>query len=177
MILEWFPPKEFYKLSVSVEKKSERFPYFCKNYCQRKIGTFLWATLYVLHHWCISRNSPKFSKWLICRILVNSSFQANNITRAQKSAQGIDREHNWELLITHPPLCLTKTRPITTTFLISNTLVPNPYSHGTTFDPQFNIKFKVHLMYLPQSYIQILHGLKIDNGIQQCVSSSWIGIF
>ena len=46
MILEWLPPKEFYKLPVTVEKKSWRFPYFCKSYCQRKIGTFLWATLY-----------------------------------------------------------------------------------------------------------------------------------
>ena len=162
---------------VSTKRFPWRFPYFCTKLLPKKIGTFLWATLYVLHHRCVSRNSPKFSKWLICRILVNSSFQANNITRAQKSVQGIDREHNWELLITHPPLCLTKTRPITTMFLISNTFVPNPYSHGKTVDPQFNIKFKVHLMYLPQSYIQILHGLKIDNGNQQCVSSSWIGIF
>ena len=47
MILEWFPPKEFYKLPVSVEKKSWRFPYFCKSYRQRKIGTFLWVTLYL----------------------------------------------------------------------------------------------------------------------------------
>ena len=41
-----FPPKEFYKLPVTVEKKSWRFLYFCKSFCQRKIGTFLWATLY-----------------------------------------------------------------------------------------------------------------------------------
>ena len=32
LILEWFLRKEFYKLPVSVEKKSERFPYFCKSY-------------------------------------------------------------------------------------------------------------------------------------------------
>ena len=57
MILEWLPPKEFYKLPVTVEKKSWRFPYFCKSYCQRKIGTFLWATLYkrrVLLIWSLS---------------------------------------------------------------------------------------------------------------------------
>ena len=54
LILEWFPPKEFNKLPVTVEKKSWRsikswrFPYFCKRYCQRKMGTFLWATLYIL---------------------------------------------------------------------------------------------------------------------------------
>ena len=47
LILEWFTSKELYKLPVSVEKKSWRFPYFCKRYCQRKIGTFLWATLYI----------------------------------------------------------------------------------------------------------------------------------
>ena len=47
MILKWFPPKEFYKLSVSVKKKSWSFPYFCKSYYQRKIETFLWATLYI----------------------------------------------------------------------------------------------------------------------------------
>ena len=29
-----------------MEKKSWRFPYFCKSCCQRKIGTFLLATLY-----------------------------------------------------------------------------------------------------------------------------------
>ena len=45
---EMFPPKEFYKLPVSVEKKSWSFPYFCKSYCQRKIETFLWATLYMV---------------------------------------------------------------------------------------------------------------------------------
>ena len=45
LILEWFTPKKFYKLTVSVENKSWRFPYFCKSYFQRKIGTFLWATL------------------------------------------------------------------------------------------------------------------------------------
>ena len=46
LILEWFTSKEFNKLPVSVEKKSWRFPFFCKSYCQRKIGIFLWATLY-----------------------------------------------------------------------------------------------------------------------------------
>ena len=51
LILESVPPKEFYKLPVSVEKKSWTFPYFCKSYCQRKIGTFWWATLY-LHFNC-----------------------------------------------------------------------------------------------------------------------------
>ena len=45
MILEWFTLKEFYKLPVSVDKKSWRFPHFYKSYCQRKIGTFLWANL------------------------------------------------------------------------------------------------------------------------------------
>ena len=30
LILEWFPPKEFYKLPVNVKKISWRFPYFCK---------------------------------------------------------------------------------------------------------------------------------------------------
>ena len=46
LILEWFTSKVFNKLPVSVEKKSWRFPFFCKSYCQRKIGIFLWATLY-----------------------------------------------------------------------------------------------------------------------------------
>ena len=41
LILEWFSPKEFYKLPVTVEKNPWRFPYFCKSYYQRKIGTFL----------------------------------------------------------------------------------------------------------------------------------------
>ena len=46
LILEWFTSEEFYKLPVSVEKNFWRFPYFHKSYCQRKIGIFLWATLY-----------------------------------------------------------------------------------------------------------------------------------
>ena len=36
MILEWFPPKEFYELPVSVEKKSWRFPYFVKKLLSNK---------------------------------------------------------------------------------------------------------------------------------------------
>ena len=46
--------------------------------------------------------------------------------------------HNGELLITcpHRPLCFKKTRTtITTALLISNTVVLNPYSHSTPFDP------------------------------------------
>ena len=35
------------------------------------------------------------------------------------------------------PLCFKKIRTTTTTtFLISNTIVSNPYSHSTAFDPQ-----------------------------------------
>ena len=43
--------------------------------------------------------------------------------------------------------------------VISNTVVPNPYS-------------QVSLIDLSQSDIQILYGLQIDNGIRQCVNSS-----
>ena len=46
LIQEWFTQKEFYKLPVSAEKKSWRFHYFFKSYCQNKIETFFWATLY-----------------------------------------------------------------------------------------------------------------------------------
>ena len=60
MILEWFTPKEFYKLPVSVEKKSWKFPYFCKSYCQRKIETFLWATLYFRHEGIVSNKLTKY---------------------------------------------------------------------------------------------------------------------
>ena len=62
MIVEWFPPKEFYKLPVTVEKKTWRFPYFCKNYCQRKKETFLWATLYI-------RNYFVSLQQILCHIL------------------------------------------------------------------------------------------------------------
>ena len=47
--------------------------------------------------------------------------------------------HNWELLITCPrrPLCFKKIRTTTTTaFLISNTVVLNPYSHRPAFNLQ-----------------------------------------
>ena len=52
----------------------------------------------------------------------------------------------------------------TTAFKISKTVVPNPYSQVTFLD-------------LLQSDIQILYGRQIDNGIRQCVGSSWTGIF
>ena len=35
--------------SSNCGEKILRFAYFCKSYCQRKLGTFLWATLYVIH--------------------------------------------------------------------------------------------------------------------------------
>ena len=47
--------------------------------------------------------------------------------------------HNQELLFTcpHRPLRFKKIRKTTTTvFLISKTVVPNPYSHSITFNPQ-----------------------------------------
>ena len=99
---------------------------------------------------------------------------------------GIDWEHNWELLIACPkrPLCFKKIRTTTTTgFLISNTVVPNPYSHSTTFDLKFfaplhpYLKFQVRLIDLPQSDIQIFYGLQTDNSIWQCVNSNWTRIF
>ena len=70
MILEWFPRKEFYKLPVSAEKKSWRFPYFCKSYCQRKIGTFLWASLYkvnfkILWRHSLVNNQLQYTSWPI----------------------------------------------------------------------------------------------------------------
>ena len=41
------------------------------------------------------------------------------------------------LNLSHRPLCFKKIEATTTTvFLISNTVVPNPYSHSTAFDPQ-----------------------------------------
>ena len=50
------------------------------------------------------------------------------------------------------------------------------------FDPQYSIsqsylKFHIRLIDLSQSDIQILYDFQIDNGIQQCVNSSWTGIF
>ena len=37
----------------------------------------------------------------------------------------------------HKPLCFKKIQTTTTTaFLISNTALPNPYSHSTAFNPQ-----------------------------------------
>ena len=54
--------------------------------------------------------------------------------------------HKWELLITctYRPLCFKKITTITATiFLISNTVVPNPYSHCTSFDPQSYLKLSI----------------------------------
>ena len=38
-------------------------------------------------------------------------------------------------------------------------------------------KFQVLLMDLSQYDIETLYGLQIDNGVRQCVNSSWFGIF
>ena len=91
--------------------------------------------------------------------------------------------HNWELFIAHPhrPLCFKKIRTTTPiVFLISSTVVPNYCNHSTAFDPQsfapFS-KFQVSLIDLSQSDIQILYGFQIDNGIRQCIQSSWAEIF
>ena len=67
----------------------------------------------------------------------------------------------------------------TTTFLISNTVVPNPYSHIIAFIPHLShpyLQFHNCLIDLSQPDIQILYGLQIDHGIRQCVNSSWTGI-
>ena len=84
----------------------------------------------------------------------------------------------WICKSPHRPLCFRTTT--TTAFLISNIVVSNPYSHSAAFDSQFRtpyLKFKVRLIDLSQSDIHILYDLQIDNGIWQCVSSSWTGIF
>ena len=63
----------------------------------------------------------------------------------------------------------------TTAFLISNTVVPNSYSHSTAFNPQYFAplsKFQVGLIDLSQSDIQILYDLQIDNSMGQCVNSN-----
>ena len=71
MILDWFPPKEFYELPVTVEKKSWRFPYFCKSYCQKKnrdifVGypVYFDYCMYAIHPKCRGRRSqtPIFGK-------------------------------------------------------------------------------------------------------------------
>ena len=63
MILQWFPPKEFYKLPVSAEKKSWRFPYFCKICCQRKIGIFVGHPVCHMHAHDFSTPVHSLSFW------------------------------------------------------------------------------------------------------------------
>ena len=54
---------------------------------------------------------------IACTIM---TVHANGIAHAQKYVDGIDWEHNWELLIAFPhrPLCFKKITSTTTTFLI-----------------------------------------------------------
>ena len=84
--------------------------------------------------------------------------------------------HNCELLIAcpHKSLCFRKIRT-TITFLISNTVVLNPYSHSTACDPQSFAP----LTYVPCLFNRCSNTLRprIDNGIQYCLDSSWTGIF
>ena len=42
------------KIYYGSARPAYRWPYFCKRYHQRKIGTFLWATLYILSYWYYS---------------------------------------------------------------------------------------------------------------------------
>ena len=80
----------------------------------------------------------------------------------------ISTSHNWKLLIARPhrPLRFKKIRTNSTaTFLISNTVVPNPYSHRAAFAPHSSprlLKFQVHL---------------VNNDIRYCENSSWSRIF
>ena len=48
MILEWLPLKEFYKLPVMWKKNLEGFLIFVKVVAKEKLGTFSWATLYMV---------------------------------------------------------------------------------------------------------------------------------
>ena len=79
--------------------------------------------------------------------------------------------HNWELLIAppHRPLSFNIIKTTTNTaFLISNTVVPNPYSHSKAFDPNLlhpYLKFQVHLTDFSQSDVQMLYRLQIDYSI------------
>ena len=91
-------------------------------------------------------------------------------------------KNNLNLSIPHKPLCFKKIRLTTTTavfrFQRSNSESLQPYcSIRSSILCSPNLKFKVRLIDLSQSDIQILCGLQIDNGIRQCVNSSWSGIF
>ena len=69
--------------------------------------------------------------------------------------------HNWKLIIAYPhrSLCFKKFKTTTfTAFLISNTVVPNHYSHNTATilnHPHPYLRFHVHLIDMPHSDIQI----------------------
>ena len=45
-------------------------------------------------------------------------------------------KNNLNLSVSQIDHCFKKKRNTTTAFLISNTVVPIPYSHSTVFDPQ-----------------------------------------
>ena len=75
----------------------------------------------------------------------------------------------------HRPLCSKKIRTTTTTS--SSESLQSQYSIRSSIFPIHYLKFQTGLIDLSQSGIQILYGLQIDNGIRQCVNSSWTGIF
>ena len=91
--------------------------------------------------------------------------------------------HNKELLIAYPfrPLCFKNLRTTTTaTFLISNTVVPNPYSHSAAFDPQSLAPFsKVQGSFSRSVSVwhSVHYSLQIGNGILQCVNRNRTVIF
>ena len=63
-----------------------------------------------------------------------------NCENCQLSTGAINLSHGCYQPVTHPhkPLWFKKIRKTTTTaYLISNTVVPNPYIHSIAFDPQF----------------------------------------
>ena len=107
---------------------------------------------------------------------------ANGVTWTRKFKHGMIPlcKNNLNLPIFHSPLCSKKIKITTTTaFLISNTVVPNPYSHIRAFIPHLShpyLQFHNCLIDLSQPDIQILYGLQIDHGIRQCINSGWTGI-
>ena len=111
------------------------------------------------------------------------SVHANSVTHTWKFMQGIDASvQNWfeSANCPHRQLCFKKLRTTTTAvFLIFSKVVVNPYSHSiwSSIIHTPYLKFKVRLIGLAQSDIQILYGLQIDNGISCCVNSSWTGSF
>ena len=104
------------------------------------------------------------------------NMHANGVTRARIFVHGVDWEHHWELLRTYFKKIRTTTTTVHSVFNSQHSCPKSLQRYYSIWSSIFRT-LTLSLIDLSQADIQILYGFQIDNGIWQCVNSSWTGIF